>query len=388
MMCDFCKSENLEFVYEVLDSMLGVKIATCDNCGLVQSIITKTKKDKERRISTSSGATWGNIRHGKGLRLKVAMKILESFIPWDEIKNVLDVGSNRGDFVQWLRKTTLPTNITAVEPDKSIIDDYKSLPDLTLYVDRFENINLPFSRFDLAYCSHTLEHAHSASAMLKQIHKTMKTKGYLFIEVPNIDILTAKNTVEEFFMDKHRFHFNRSLLCDYLNYLGFRIIFANESTDIYNITLLLRKEFEAKGEVAFAKKDDDLSRYNKEIIKKYAYRLKSNRNNLKKVVGKLHPFMERQKVAFWGGGRIFDALVCYGGLNVDKVYCLVDKYLWKYVPAVHGVEIKRPEYLKVKQPDVVIILARSSAEEIYREVQRFGFRRTIIKFSALFTNEP
>jgi len=39
----------------------------------------------------------------------------------------------------------------------------------------------------------------------------------------------------------------------------------------------------------------------------------------------------------------------------------VDEYLWKIVSTVHGVEIHRPEYLKIAQPQVVVVLARSSA---------------------------
>ncbi|MHA1360794.1 MAG: class I SAM-dependent methyltransferase, partial [Candidatus Helarchaeota archaeon] len=166
-------------------------------------------------------------------RLHAVTKILGSFIPWNGIRNVLDVGSNRGDFVKWLQTKNLVTDIVAVEPDRNIIDDYKSLPNLTLYIDKLEKINLPSSYFDLVYCAQTLEHAESASAMLEQIQDCMKIGSHLFLEVPNIDILRSDDIVEEFFMDKHKFHFNHSLLRDYLNILGFEI--AYDSTDIFNI---------------------------------------------------------------------------------------------------------------------------------------------------------
>ena len=115
----------------------------------------------------------------------------------------------------------------------------------------------------------------------------------------------------------------------------------------------------------------------------YINNLEENRKILKKVVTKLEPFLARQKVAFWGGGRIFDALVRYGGLDPKKLLCVIDKYLWPIVPEVHGIKIHRPEYLKMAQPDVIVILARSSLEEIAREIRLFGFRRTVIPFTDL-----
>ena len=151
--CDFCGSEDLDHVYEVPDSALGVVVAVCTNCGLVQSLPTKTKRTDERVVSTSSSATWGNIRHGKGLRLKAATKVLDSFIPWDRVSSVLDVGSNRGDFVQWLNATKSAVEIVGVEPDSTIVEEYRSLPNFRLYVDRFENLILPRNHFDLVYCS-------------------------------------------------------------------------------------------------------------------------------------------------------------------------------------------------------------------------------------------
>ena len=379
VLCDFCSSEDIDVVYKVPDSRLGVRIAVCNYCGLVQSISTKTKNN-ERLVSTSSGADWGNIRHGKGLRLNAASKLLDSFLLWDEIKNVLDVGSNRGDFVKWLQTKNSVADIVAVEPDGNIIDDYKSLPNLTLYIDKLEKINLSSSYFDFVYCAQTLEHADSASTMLEQIQVCMKTGTYLFLEVPNIDILKADDNVEEFFMDKHTFHFSHSLLRDYLNFMGYEIV--HDGTDIFNLSLLLRKLSDRNKYTRF-RKNNNLVKYTKEMIKHYSCNFQSNRNQLKNVVDRLHQFMERQKVVFWGAGRLFDALIKYGGLKTDKIHGLIDEYLWKILPNVHGVEIKRPEYLKIAAPDVVIILARSSADEIAQKVQKLGVRH-IIKFRDLF----
>lgn len=377
--CDFCISEDLDIVYEVPDSRLGVRIAVCNYCGLVQSISTKEKNSEERVISTSSDANWGNIRHGKGLRLPVVSKIIDSFVSLDEIQKVLDVGANRGDFIKWLCAKNPSVNIVAVEPDISLINEFKTLPNLTLYICKLENTELPENYFNFVYCSHTLEHAESASEMLETIQKCMKMNSYLFLEVPNIDVLKTNDNVEEFFIDKHSFHFNHSILLDYLTFLGYEKI--HDVTDIFNITFLLRKI--SNKESQFKSENINLVEGNKNMIRNYANILQSNRNKLRNIAERLHQFMDRQKVVFWGTGRLFDALVRYGGLKTDKIYGIIDEYLWRILPSVHNIEIKKPEYLKTASPDVVIVLARSSADEIINKVHGLGIRHAI-KFSDLF----
>lgn len=379
--CDFCKSSDLSPVYDVPDSALGVKIAVCNSCGLVQSIKTRTTKDNERVVTTSSGADWGNIRHGKGLRFKADLQFLKSIIPKDSVRTVLDVGSNRGDFVQWMHGNCPRVNIVAVEPDSSIVDTYRNLSGLTLHLKRVEQVRLPDEYFDLVYCSHTLEHAGSASSMISQVCSSMKSGGDLFLEIPNIEILNERNTVEEFFMDKHTFHFASGLLRGYLEYSGLKVI--NDRTDIYNITLHLKKAFSKPG-APFRRRDVEMINHIKELIKGYAQNLRSNRKKLREVVERIHLFTGRQKVAFWGAGRLYDALVKFGGLKKEAVSCLVDEHLYGIVKNIHGVEVKSPNYLKIAQPQVVIVLARSSADEISGKVRMLGVKN-IIQFNDLFS---
>jgi len=381
MVCDFCSSKKLQKVYDVPESELKVSVFICNHCGLVQSLSQETKKKKERISSNSSGANWGNIRHGKELRLNEQKEVISSLVPWDKTDNVLDVGSNRGDFVKWLQEKKNDINITGLEPDNTIVEEYSTLPNLTLYVERMENLVLHYHHFDFVYCSHTLEHADSASAMLNQICDCMKTDGYLFLEVPNIEVLTLDDVVEEFFIDKHKFHFNHSLLCDYLIFLGFKLIFVSDVKDVFNITLLATKKPNGQSK-NFEVVESQLANHNQKNILEYQEKLKVNRNNLVKVAKRLEWFMSRQKVGFWGGGKIFDALVRFGGLNTEKIDCLVDEYLWKIFPRSHEVDIVSPTKLRMAQPDIVIVLARSSADEITEKVRCFGIKN-VIKFSDL-----
>lgn len=381
--CDFCNGILISF-YKVPDSGRGIIVYVCEECGLVQSISTKKNSLMKKEASISSGATWGNIRHSKGLRLKTAIPILRNKVAWSNINKVLDVGSNRGDFVNWINKEKNQIEITAIEPDRTIVDSYINNGSIRTIIGKLENVNLDKENFDFIYCCHTLEHADSASDMINKIYNLLKPGGYFYLDVPNIDVISLEDQVEEFFIDKHTFHFNRPLLADYLKNMGFQILTGEYDNDNYNIVMLLRKE-KKKVSIEFNTQKNGLPKYNKAMINSYIINLKINRGKLPDIVAKINPFFDRQKVAVWGAGKIFDALVRFGGLNAKKLECVVDEYLWKIVHEAHGVNIESPFILKIKNPDVVLILAHSSTEEITNKVRKLGIRN-VISFNQLLSS--
>lgn len=372
--CDFCSSIDLERAYTVPDSALGVSVLVCLGCGLVQSSQT-IRSSGERVVSTSSGPGWGNIRHGKGLRFKSAVQSLSRAIPWQEVRTALDIGSNRGDFVNWLHSTHPHVRITGVEPDSNLIHPYQELSNLELHQARFENVYLADEAFDLIYSCHTLEHAGSAAGMLEKSRRLLRPGGWMYLEVPNLDFINDDNIVEEFFIDKHTFHFTRQVLVDRLESLGFDIVEGRGDDDCSNICFVVRRGAMRNDPQPIDKVGVER---NIELIRRYERKLSHNRLRLVEVADKLYEFMGRQKVVLWGAGRIFDALVQYGNLRTDRIFGLVDSYLAKILQEVHGVPIRMPDSLRRAQPDVVVVLAKSSAEEIARTARRFGVRHVIL----------
>lgn len=377
--CDFCNSLMNDFVYSPIGTRREMKVYVCENCGLTQSIQGKDEEQKIRTLSTD--ANWGNVRHGKGVRFQSLRGILEKKINWKNIDNALDIGSNRGDFIFWLEKYHPKIEVTAVEPDQTVTFNYRNLSQTTLFHERLENLSLPLNHFDFVFCSHTLEHATSASAMLKYIFNMLRPGGLFLLEVPNITGISSIDVVEEFFIDKHTFHFDRETLINFLESIGFSIEIGKEDTDSLNITLLLKR---SKSSNEFRSTNgDNRAVQNKTWINNFSHQLLNNRILLKKIVTeKLHPLGKRQKVGYWGAGRIFDALVQYGELNKNDVYCLVDGYLHGLVKETHGIYIDRPENLRLHEPQVLVALGRSAEEFMAKTAYQFGIRH-VIKFSEL-----
>jgi len=376
MKCDFCLSRDLKVVYEVPDSLEKSYVAVCMSCGLVQSFKNSPYRPRNRHISISSGADWGNIRHGKSIRFDSIKSILEQKLSWADIDRVLDIGSNRGDFVQWVAETKNVSEIIGIEPDETIIGEGNHKDSVNIIVGRFENISLRSDYFDFVYCCHTLEHADSAREMIRKIHRCLKKGGHLFLEVPNIYVITKLDLLEEFFIDKHLFHFDPYVLKEFLDNEGFTEEMSSSGEDLYNISLILSKTSDAKGPFRLTNKGRAESHV--QMVKDYSRRLRQNRENLKDLVrNRLVPFLKRQRVAFWGAGKIFDALVRFGQLDANLVHCLVDDYLFRLLPSLHGIPIHPSEVLKTYEPQVLIVLARNSSEDIIRKSRSMGIKNII-----------
>lgn len=324
--CNWC-SFNTKLVYEVPNSRIGAKIMYCSKCELVQSHYTNIE-NKHRYKSISCDSDWGNIRHGKGVRLDQSIDVLKNL----KVSSILDIGSNRGDFCRWASSNYEGVSIDMIEPDGNITN-YDFVYD-NLYKVRFENF-FKNKQYDLVYCCHTLEHIDNLHEFLDKVY--LLSNKYLFIDVPNITNVLDPNNIEEFFIDKHVFHFGENGLIKMLEASGFKVV-ANK-TDDYNIVLLCEKQVES-----FSLDD-------------YAATLKANREKLVEKSSKLNKMFLEKKVVIYGATRIFDAMIKYGNLEYKNAYYVVDDF--SPLENIH-----KFDKIVTDPPDVVIILARSSIDKI------------------------
>ena len=329
--CNWC-SFDTKLVYDVPNSRVGAKIMHCCKCGLVQSHYTNIE-NKHRYKSISCDSDWGNIRHGKGVRLEQSIDVLKNL----EITNILDIGSNRGDFCKWASTHYSNVCIDMIEPDESITNynfQYNSL-----YKGRFEHF-FKNKQYDLIYCCHTLEHIDNLREFLDKVY-TFSTK-YVYIDVPNITNVHDENNIEEFFIDKHVFHFSESVLINILESSGFKI--NVNKTDKFNIVLLCEKQT------------------NLFSLEEYVSTLKMNREKLVEKSSKLNELFTKKKVVLYGATRIFDAMIKYGQLNYKNAYYIVDDFS----PLEN---VYKCDKIATDPPDVIVILARSSIEKIKNKIK-------------------
>ena len=62
---------------------------------------------------------------------------------------------------------------------------------------------------------------------------------FCFLEVPNIEVISHPNNTEEFFIDKHNFHFTNETIDAYLSKCGFEVI--HRRADELNVSVFAKK---------------------------------------------------------------------------------------------------------------------------------------------------
>ena len=375
--CDFCDSTELRKLYTPLGTRRGLEVFICEKCDLVQSFPKIDHvEDITKRVSGS--ADWGNVRYGKNFRTKKDLKIIGDLINLEKVNTCLDIGSNRGGFCKDLTNVNGYIEFWGIEPDGSIIKDYSNDPNNNIINERVENVTLPNDYFDIIYMSHTLEHLKSPNEIFFKIKSALKSDGILYIEVPNIEFLKQSDIVEEWFIDKHLYHFSRHTLFQYFKKYDFHIIFQSPNEDYSNLSFVGTKNTDSKFKKISLK--DDNNSYEK-LISSYDHTFKGNRSELNSVTDYLNNLCKKNKCTFWGAGRIFDGIINYGNLDLRNINGLVDKYLYKYIDSVHGVEIHPPEDLLKLNPEYVFICSRDYFSEIKKEVLNINPKISVLGFS-------
>lgn len=368
--CDFCGASNLENVYTPINSARGMEVFLCKICGLAQSFSTVAYKSRPPG-SMSADADRSSYRYTKDVISDRYEECFTQFIDFSRIREVLDVGSNRGAFINYLETFHPGKRVVAIEPDSSVTSGYTSLPNVSIQACRFEHAQLPENYFDFSYCAHTLEHADSARSMLLGIRRALKPGGLLFVAVPSL--IFYSDIIEEIFIDPHTYHFNFYLLKEFAIQIGFSVEYAGKPNDP-ELMLLLKKTENDSSSWPFIPGNLDYANAAKMAIIRYADDIHSNRRALKESARTLNEVGKRYKVVIWGGGRIFDALVRFGGLDMSKVYLVVDKYLHRYVDTIHGSPLVSPDQLRLEKPEelLVYIASRDYANEIRIEAAAMG----------------
>ncbi|MCE9522878.1 MAG: class I SAM-dependent methyltransferase [Alphaproteobacteria bacterium] len=320
----------------------------------------------ERKVATvSAGADWGNLRYGKGFRAEANLATLQPFLPKNKPIRVLDVGANRGAFALELKSHYPKAQIIGIEPDERVVSAWAGQPGFTWLNARLEQTRLEAEGFDLIYSCHTLEHLKSAREALLAHREALAPKGYLLVEVPNAALLSSNDIVEEFFIDKHLYHFTARTLANLLTRCGFRAIAIADPRDTVNITVVAVK---ADAIPAQAHADPREVESAIALISSYHAMRLQNLAALSRIA-RIIDAMAPRKVAVWGAGRLLDSLITNGGLRPQALAAVVDKHLIRYASESHGIRLTSPEDLGRVKPDIVVVMSRSFAAEIRTEAQ-------------------
>ena len=361
--CAFCCAFLGPEYYSPIRSKRGMKVYACHRCGLVQSIST-TPYVSRPPGNLSSDADRSSYRYTKTLAHPGYTSFLDE-IDWPSNPAILDVGSNRGVFADSILKLVSGAKVVCVEPDPFMESEVYARDDVFLLRRRFEEISLEEDSFDLIFCAHTLEHAFSAPAMLREFHKLLRPNGKLFIAVPNT--ILYGDVVEELFIDPHTFHFTYEVLVHLARATGFQVSLSSDPGD-HEIRLLLEK----------VNGVDDLPEVSGSSVfnlKQYSLTLGTNRRRLRDMCRRLEQGIGDGKLVVWGAGRLLDALLVGGTLNTDRILGVVDSHLHRLTPSLRGLQVTSPDAIPLEWLEARLFVAsRDYSEEIKLQAEQIGFR--------------
>ncbi len=376
--CELCRHELGEPVYEPERSTRRLKVHICAHCGLVQS---SPRIDRAARApaAVSGGADWGNVRYGKGFRTGAALALLKRYAVLHEAISLLDVGSNRGSFARAFLEAAPEAHIVAVEPDERVAQSSRDLDRTDLMVSRIEDAALESERFDIVHSCHTIEHLAQPMNVLIDHWRVLKPNGLLVLDAPNIAIVESDDIVEEWFIDKHLYHFSVRTLMRMVTAAGFDIVSAPDLKDRENLLIVARKS-----RIGHGVRESDPLEVNAAERLMAAYIAGRARNlaaltAMAAEIARLAP----KGVAMWGAGRLFDTLVTHGQFAPDMLSLLIDKHLKQHVPTRYGCALAGPEALREADPGVVVVMSRGFADEIAAEAKALAPRAEIILYSDL-----
>ena len=375
--CDFCRSK-LTFNYKPVKTKRNNLTFQCINCNLLQSIPQKKYKQRPPP-SMSCNADRSSVKFAKGLALKKHINFFKKHkVKFTSSQKILDIGSNREFFINYLSGLKIRPEITAVETDKNLLNNYKKRKNIIKLNKRFELCNLKKNYYDFIYCSHTLEHMSSCSLALNKIYNFLNTDGLAFIAVPNINNFQF-DSFEEMFIDTHTYHFTNNSLLKYFEKYNLSVVERNlKNNEIQylvqkNKSRVKKKKFYSKKNIFFDKKM---------FLKKYSGILTKNREKIKDVCKKLNKTYNKN-IIFWGAGRYFDAFIQIGNLDRKKITCLFDTYLYRYFSSINGVKLYKPVFKKKWINQQIFISSREYQKEIMFQAKNLGYRK-FIKYKNFF----
>jgi SAM-dependent methyltransferase len=378
--CGLCRSPNLESIYKPQGSGRGLTVYICTHCGLVQSL-PRIDNAPRREAAVSSGADWGNVRYGKGFRTEACLAMIKAHTDLRGRLSVLDVGSNRGSFARALLTVAPQAELTCVEPDERVASACANLEGVTLINARIEDTRLPSASFDIVYSCHTLEHLASPAFVMADHWRVLKAGGLLIVDVPNIALTGSEDVLEEWFIDKHLFHFSKTTLMRLLDASGFETVGEPDPNDRENLLFAARKWAVAARPVKRDSKEVDAGLA---LLSTYLVNRSRNLAVLEDVATEISS-LAPERVALWGAGRLFDALVLQGRFNPKLLTLLIDTHLKDHMAERHGVALSGPDAIASADPGVIVVMSRAFSSEIAQAAAKAAPKAEIIFYADLLS---
>lgn len=203
----------------------------CPSCGLVVSPNSTYLIDYPEELNYSSLRVSFVERLENSYiqkRWKREVRFLKKFIAPGS--SILDIGCGRGEFLKECERNGFVTE--GVE--KNLPPEFKNKNILKIDI---EKNRLPEKKYDAITFYHSLEHMRDPAKVLRKIRDSLKDKGIVIVQVPNIDSLQFKifkGRWFHLFLPFHRYHFSTETITGLLKECGFSLEHVRHFSNRWN----------------------------------------------------------------------------------------------------------------------------------------------------------
>lgn len=239
--CNLCGSASVETLSLKDRSGDYLRTVICKKCGLVWSDPRPAEDKIKEFYSKAYRKEYKGITKPKKKHVyRDAQEAMKRYGFFKDIlkqeDRLLDIGSGNGVFVYSLRK--LGIEACGIEPDENHARYAREDLNVPVKTGFAGDINDRES-YDIVTLHHVLEHLTNPSGELQNIRAMLKDKGYLVIEVPNVEDIVQDP--DNRYHKAHIYTFNPETLVALGRKAGFKLIRKKIAPFNENISIIFQK---------------------------------------------------------------------------------------------------------------------------------------------------
>ncbi|MDD5698415.1 MAG: class I SAM-dependent methyltransferase [Victivallaceae bacterium] len=323
------------------DKGVTLSICQCSKCGLVQHTMKPVAYFKE----VITAATLSD--KSRLSRLNQMKEFADRFSI--QGKNVLDIGSGKGEMLDVLEEAGLKATGLEASPESVKIGRSAGRNMVNGYIGDISKLG--DGLFDAFIALNYLEHLPDLGNVIGNIHKATSADAAGFVTVPNLEYLLKTNCFYEFVVD-HISYFTEKTLTFAFEANGFNVLDCGLINNENDIAIVVKK-----------KKSLDISQ---QYVK-----VETVIRDLRKIISAYKS--KNKKVAVWGAGHRTLALLALS--KTDDIEYIIDSAKFKqgkFAPVTHT-RIVSPEMLYKEKADLVIIMVPGIyPDEVYKSVMNMN----------------
>lgn len=235
--CPNCKSKKRHIEIHGFPKWEG-DIYQCEQCGLYYydqhpKSIKKHYKNFYRKNSSQYNMILELII--KNFRYK-RMKFINRYYPLKKKGSILDIETDRGDFLNFFKKRGW--KVFGTQMNHNTINSIKRKFNITVDFGELPNLKYKKNSFSVITAFHVLEHIKNPFQYMKKIYNLLEPNGIFVVEVPQFEHALKFSYGSRWAaldIPNHLYHFDRIFLKKFLEDIGFTIEFETEFSFEFSI---------------------------------------------------------------------------------------------------------------------------------------------------------